>query len=85
MCAMQACCHSPESDVLLQAQDEFGRTPLHYCFLYEANEIARSLLRKGADKSITDCNGMTPLDIAIRRGRIQDTDLLVLMSPAPGS
>ena len=78
---MQACCHSPDSDTLLQAQDENGRTPLHYCFLYGANEVARSLLRKGADKSIQDCNGMTALDLGIHRGRIQDSELLVLMSP----
>jgi ankyrin repeat protein len=71
--------------VLLQARDEHGRTALHYCFLYEANEIARSLLRKGADRSVQDCNGMTALDIGIRRGRIQDSELLVLMTPAPGS
>lgn len=77
---MQACCHSPDSDTLLQAQDENGRTPLHYCFLYGAHEVARSLLRKGANKTIQDCNGMTALDVCIHRGRLQDSELLVLMS-----
>jgi ankyrin repeat protein len=79
---MQACCSSRESEALLQAQDLYGRTPLHYCLLYEAHSIARMLLRRGADKSITDCVGQTALDVAIQRGRMQDEELLVLLSPS---
>lgn len=78
--SVQACCHCREGEELLQARDAYGRTPLHYCLLYEAYYIARMLLRRGADKNVKDCAGQTALDIAIRRGRMQDEELLVLLS-----
>ena len=57
-----------------------GRTPLHYSMLFEHNEIAQMLVKRGAPKTLADDRGQTPLDIAISRGRIHDEHLLVLLS-----
>lgn len=77
---MQQCSHLPLSKDLLDAQDFNGRTPLMYCICFEAYGIARTLLRRGASRDITDVMGYRALDIAINRGRIHDEELLVLLS-----
>lgn len=79
-CAMQQCSHLPLSKDLLDAQDVYGRTPLMYCICFEAYDIARTLLRRGASRDVKDVMGNRALDIAINRGRILDEELLVLLS-----
>ena len=65
---------------MLEAQDIRGRTPLHYSMLFEHNELAQMLVKRGAPKALADHRGQTPLDAAIMRGRIHDENLLVLLS-----
>lgn len=77
---MQQCSHSELGASLLHAQDVRGRTPLHYCMLYDRNGIAHALVRRGAPRDAQDCWGQTPLDVAINRGYIHDEQLLVLLS-----
>jgi ankyrin repeat protein len=59
----------------INAQDDEGRTPLHYSIRFGA--LARLLLKKGADPSIRDRSGETPLDLAeskFSRGRVRYYD-----------
>src|SRR5690606_38836479 len=45
-----------------------GQTPLHYCARCDdVPEVATLLLSRGADPSLTDQRGNTPLDFALRR------------------
>jgi Arf-GAP with coiled-coil, ANK repeat and PH domain-containing protein len=60
--------------------DTLGRAPLHYCMLLEAHQVARLLIKRGAQPHIRDHSGATPLDLAIQRGRIRDEELLVRLS-----
>ena len=48
-------------------QTKEGNTPLHYCVIYDKPECMRLLLRVGANPSIENNNGKTPLDIARER------------------
>ena len=48
-------------------QTKEGNTPLHYCVIYDRPECMRLLLRVGANPSIENNNGKTPLDIARER------------------
>ena len=79
-CSLQQCSHSDAGRAMLLAQDARGRTPLHYCMLYERNTIAHTLVRRGAPCEVRDARGQTPLDVAINRGYIHDEQLLVLLS-----
>lgn len=77
---VQQCSHSELGMQMLRAQDVRGRTPLHYAMLFEANDVAHVLLRRGALATVADIRGQTPLDVAIGRGRIHDEALLELLS-----
>ncbi|KAF2365042.1 Arf GTPase activating protein [Trinorchestia longiramus] len=65
----------------LNAQTNEGNTGLHYCVIHARSECLRLLLRVGADPSLTNTNGKTPLDIARERG----AKLLVQMLEQPPS
>lgn len=51
----------------LDRQTVEGNTPLHYCVIHNKPECMRLLLRVGANPSIENNNGKTPLDIANER------------------
>ncbi|XP_042212212.1 arf-GAP with SH3 domain, ANK repeat and PH domain-containing protein 1-like isoform X6 [Homarus americanus] len=51
----------------LDRQTLEGNTPLHYCVISNKPECMRLLLRVGANPSIDNNNGKTPLDIANER------------------
>eukprot|EP00232_Nephroselmis_pyriformis_P027719 CAMPEP_0182869316 /NCGR_PEP_ID=MMETSP0034_2-20130328/9860_1 /TAXON_ID=156128 /ORGANISM="Nephroselmis pyriformis, Strain CCMP717" /LENGTH=185 /DNA_ID=CAMNT_0025001767 /DNA_START=45 /DNA_END=602 /DNA_ORIENTATION=- len=66
----------------MSAVDGQSRTPLHYAVLHEKNEVAKVLLRRGANARARDCNGKTALDCAMETGRIADDELFVLLADA---
>lgn len=53
----------------LNAQDNRGLTPLHYCAEWGQHEVGRLLIRLGADVSISDCHGNQPLWTAVFNAR----------------
>ena len=61
----------------LNAQDECGKTPLHYCVELDKRDAAQSLLLKGAMTEITSRTGETPLSFAIRMRRTKLVELLL--------
>ncbi|KAF9076182.1 ankyrin repeat-containing domain protein [Rhodocollybia butyracea] len=67
---------SLDSDVDLNAFDEFGYTPLHLACDRGNTEIVRLLLAKGADSSIKDSDEMTPLELAQTSGHEDIAQLL---------
>jgi ankyrin repeat protein len=77
---VQQCSSLANSDAVINALDAFGRTPLHYCMLYEGHAIASVLVKRGAAKCIVDSRGATPLDIAIGRGRLADEHFFLLLA-----
>ncbi|KQZ66202.1 MULTISPECIES: ankyrin repeat domain-containing protein [unclassified Lysobacter] len=61
----------------LNWQGEFGFSPLH-CAVYRGNsDLVRVLLRAGADWTITDHAGETPLELARSCGKLHIADLMV--------
>jgi ankyrin repeat protein len=56
----------------VNAQDQTGRTALHYACDLENSEIVDSLLRNGADPRIKDNTGLSPLDEATENEEIFD-------------
>lgn len=48
-------------DWLLYVQDQEGQTALHYATVCEQEEVAKYLFEHGADVSIPDNDGNTPL------------------------
>ena len=51
-------------DVNIDAQDNWGQTPLHKAVKKYDLRVIKQLLVKGAKRNIKDENGMTPMDIA---------------------
>ena len=57
-----------------------NQTPMHYCASYgtaEHQEIARCLIRHGADLLLKDVRGMTALDLARTEGHAEMARLLL--------
>ena len=50
-----------KAGVLLNVQDNFGNTALHYAYENEEYEIAKLLISGGADESIVNEDGLTPV------------------------
>jgi hypothetical protein len=44
-------------------ENKFGRTPLHFTVSRRHVDVARVLLDHGADPTISDNEGMTPLEL----------------------
>jgi ankyrin repeat protein len=66
-----------ENRALIQEKDPaFGATPLHWAALKGNAEIARFLLRSGADAKATNSAGETPLAVAERAGKTEVADVL---------
>eukprot|EP00798_Chlamydomonas_sp_ICE-L_P021098 gene21098-27985_t len=63
--------------------DHFGRTPLHYAILFDSTLVAKMLLRRGA-RDVRDASGCTAFDLAVKKGRLSDEELFVLLSNAAG-
>lgn len=68
--------HIP-SEKYLNAIDEWGRTPLYWTSYDGRPHIARLLLDSGADPSIGDDKGNTPLHIACRQEKIGTARVLL--------
>ena len=51
----------------LDKQSREGNTPLHYCVIQDQSESMRLLLRAGANASVENNNGKSPLAIAKER------------------
>ena len=56
--------------------DKNGLTALHLCITSKSNRIALRLLQNGADTSLRDSNGRSPLDFAISKGQDEIRDTL---------
>jgi ankyrin repeat protein len=52
----------------INAQTNFGNTPLHLAAIYNRPEVAKLLLQSGADVTIINKSGQTPLDAARAAG-----------------
>ena len=57
-------------------QDANGFTPLHLSIISKSSRIALKLLQNGADTSLKDSNGRTPLEFAINKGEDNIKDIL---------
>ena len=60
----------------INMQDANGFTALHLCITSKSSRIALKLLQNGADSSLKDANGRTPLDFAINKGEDNIKDIL---------
>merc|ERR1711963_815509 len=56
-----------QNSILLDKQTREGNTPLHYCVIQNQTESMRLLLRSGANPSIENNNGKSPLAISKER------------------
>jgi acetoin utilization deacetylase AcuC-like enzyme/ankyrin repeat protein len=63
----------------VDAQNNYGRTPLHIAACRGNWNAARLLIGAGADVNIIDKRGFTPGQVAQKRGLVIPNDLLVLM------
>lgn len=61
---------------IVNAQDRFGQTALHLAVSNNRDECVQFLLENGADTSLTDRKGRTPLQIAEECGYQSLLDLL---------
>ncbi|KAL2802838.1 nucleoside phosphorylase domain-containing protein [Aspergillus granulosus] len=63
----------------LNVRDGWGRTPLHYAVEAQRSRLekVRKLLEKGADLTMADYQGDTPVDLARRSGDIATLTLLL--------
>jgi Arf-GAP/coiled-coil/ANK repeat/PH domain-containing protein len=64
----------------VNAQDYYGRAPLHHCIFKGKNQFAKLLIRRGANPMIVDGRGKTPLQRAMEMGAITDDELFLLLS-----
>jgi ankyrin repeat protein len=53
-----------EAGADVNKQCEHGRTALHMAAAWGHADVARLLIESGADPTITDDEGMTPVDVA---------------------
>ncbi|KAF1987668.1 ankyrin, partial [Aulographum hederae CBS 113979] len=63
--------------VALNGRDSEGRTPLHYCVVYNWYHEARHLVKvRKADTELEDNLGYTPLHFAIERKNLDVVEAL---------
>lgn len=53
----------------LNAQDNKGNTPLHYCVAYNNSTVMKILLEKGASLDVKNNKGLNPIEFSIDRGK----------------
>ena len=68
----------------VNAQDENGRTPLHYTATNGESGLAEMLIAAGADVNIRDDDGNTPLHLAARNSFADIAEMLLENGADPG-
>jgi len=58
------------------AQDDFGDTPLHQAAMFGKIRILKYLLERGADPSVKNKEGLTPLELARKHRRTEAAEHL---------
>ncbi len=53
----------------MNAQDNKGNTPLHYCVAYNNVTVMKVLLEKGASLDIKNNKGLNPIQFALDRNK----------------
>lgn len=69
------------SGIEVDARNNFGRTALHVAASIGNWQVARLLLKAGADSSLTDEQGYTPGGLAYKRGMPVPNDLTSALGP----
>ncbi|KAK8951221.1 ADP-ribosylation factor GTPase-activating protein AGD4 [Platanthera zijinensis] len=64
----------------INKMDFHGRTPLHWSIFRKNDALAKYLIRRGANTSITDSGGLTALERAMELGAITDEELFILLT-----
>lgn len=76
LCTVNAIMFSGRN-VLLNARDELGQTPLHYTARKKYVAVTVKLLRAEADPNIRSNNGMSPIDIAVIEGQQKTLEAMI--------
>ncbi|KAL7302691.1 hypothetical protein TKK_0004746 [Trichogramma kaykai] len=58
---------------------ETGDSPLHLALRYGRADVTRLLLRRGADMTLVNKEGETPLHVVCKRGQFQDGNLVKML------
>jgi ankyrin repeat protein len=72
-----------ESNFLINTKDKNGNTLLHIVAEQDVSEFLAPVLAQGADTSVLNNEGLSPLDIAIRNESVQIVAQLVKSNPSP--
>lgn len=67
----------PQSTLIINSRDISNRTPLHLAAIKNNTAIVQLLLKHGADITLTDNIGMTPLGVAMICGRLNAAKVLI--------
>ena len=70
-------------EIEIDAQNNYGRTPLHIAAARGNWHAARLLINAGADVHVTDKRGFTPGQVARKRGMVVPNDLKILSEDSP--
>ncbi|DBA02384.1 TPA: hypothetical protein N0F65_007203 [Lagenidium giganteum] len=74
--APKVCLWLVENGADVNAIDQNGDTPLHYAVMYGRDDLVTTLMKKGANPTIKNKNGQSPVDIC------DDEELREMMGPA---
>ncbi|KAL7436727.1 hypothetical protein ACHAXM_008680 [Skeletonema potamos] len=70
-------------EIEIDAQNNYGRTPLHIAAARGNWHVARLLINAGADVHAIDKRGFTPGQVARKRGMVVPNDLKILSEDSP--
>jgi len=62
---------------LLNVQDAYGWTALHYAMKVGSKDISKALLEHGVKRRVRSCDGQQPLLVACENGKLECVKLLV--------
>lgn len=51
--------------------NNLGQTALHYALNLDSIDVPKFLISKGADLNAKDKKGITPLDVAVKKGKTE--------------